>query len=428
MIKALHTKFLESTGVTIDSRTVKPEQIFFAIKGEHFDGNQYAEIALESGAKYVVVSDLPKPLPAGKYLLVDDTLLTLQELAHHHRKVCGKPVIALTGSNGKTTTKELLRAVLQKKYRTFATFGNLNNHLGVPLSLLSIQNSHEIAVIEMGANHQKEIAELCKIAEPTAGLITNIGKAHLEGFGGEIGVLKGKTELFDHLNLTHGTIFWNAGDQKLQTVGDRFKFQQTYGSPNADIFAQVVTEVPTLVLAWQGMTIKTNLTGAYNADNIMAAICVGKYYSVPDQAIVDAIEGYIPNNSRSQIEQIGQYQVILDAYNANPSSLWHALENLAKLDSHGYFIIGDMFELGDASAEEHQAIINLSEKLNLSGIFIGHHFANCKSHKNATLFKEKEMAAAFIKTKPPKCEYILLKGSRGMRMESLVETIKALNP
>lgn len=426
MILELYGQFKNSAGVNTDSRSIKSGEIFFALKGENFDGNLFAAKTIEEGASFVVVSSLPTPLPTGKYMLVEDTLVALQELAQLHRRKWGKQIVALTGSNGKTTTKELLREVLAKKYNVFATSGNLNNHIGVPLSLLSINDTHDIAVIEMGANHQNEIEQLCNIAEPTSGLITNIGKAHLEGFGGEQGVLKGKSELFDFLKQNNGSIFWNLGDEKLQAISESYHFALTYGTVESSVFARIISEVPALSIEWNGMHIQTHLTGAYNVQNILAAICVGQFYGVADNEIACAISGYIPSNSRSQIASVGKYKIILDAYNANPSSMAHALENLSKLDEQGFFVIGDMFELGESAPAEHQAIVSLSEKLKLKGIFIGENFNECKIGGESLAFSDKEKAAEFLKTQPPVCNYILLKGSRGMRMETLIDTIKEI--
>jgi UDP-N-acetylmuramoyl-tripeptide--D-alanyl-D-alanine ligase len=424
MIEILYQHFLNATGVSTDSRNIQQGQIFFALKGDNFDGNRFAGQAIYDGASLAVVSEALEGLPENKCLLVDDTLVALQQLATHHRKQWGKKVIALTGSNGKTTTKELVHSVLSTEYNAFATSGNLNNHIGVPLSLLAIKPEHDLAVIEMGANHCEEIKALCNIAHPDVGLITNIGKAHLEGFGGELGVLKGKTEMFDHLCALGKDILWNAADPKLATKRQSYKICKTYGTADSDVFAEVTNDNPTVHLIWNNLQIKTNLTGAYNAQNVMATICAGLYFGVSSENIVKGLEQYIPSNSRSQLMQQNGVQIILDAYNANPSSVAHALENLARIDQNGFFILGDMFELGDKSAEEHQAICDLAQKLNLEGIVVGSQFCTCSTLPSIQKCQTREGALACLQRIQLKGRTVLLKGSRGMKMETLLENIK----
>ena len=383
-IEKLYKWFTQYPVISTDSRDIKPDSLFFALKGESFDGNKYATAALEKGAVLAVVDD-PAVAIDNHYFLVDDVLTTLQDLARYHRAQFTCPVIGVTGTNGKTTTKELINAVLQSHYRTHATKGNLNNHIGVPLTLLSARVSEvDILIIEMGANHQGEIAFLCSIANPTCGLITNVGKAHLEGFGGEEGVIKGKTELYRHLKTVNGKAFVCTRQPILSELSADLD-QLTYGeSDGANYTGAIVSSDPFLIVNWNvdqtEQIIHTHLVGGYNIDNVMAAICVGSSFNVPVSKIVEALESYIPSNNRSQVMQTAQNRLFLDAYNANPSSMAAALNNFALLDAYPKtVIIGDMFELGDESKDEHQQIVILLLKLNFKDVMlIGPRFLKCR--------------------------------------------------
>ncbi|MGY6560575.1 MAG: UDP-N-acetylmuramoyl-tripeptide--D-alanyl-D-alanine ligase [Luteibaculaceae bacterium] len=418
--------YLQTGAVSTDTRNIIANSIFFALKGANFDGNQFVEKALESGAAYAVGD--AENLPSNeKIIRVDNALLALQQLAHAYRKYLGVPIIALTGSNGKTTTKEILKSVLQTKLQVFATHGNLNNHIGVPLSLLSLDNTHQLAIIEMGANHQKEIEALCKIAEPNYGLITNVGKAHLEGFGGFEGVIQGKTEMYRYLQSLDSQIFYNAGNEWLKPhaklVSKRFPYAV---EPNlAEVWAEALPSETTLNVMLHthlGDTeINTNLTGAYNLENIACAAAIALQFGLTNQDIKEGVEGYIPTNSRSQLKKTAHNQLILDAYNANPTSMTAAIENLAGLKEEKFFILGDMFELGDASAEEHKNICNLLEKYQLKGILVGEHFS--KINTGFLSFTNAEQAKHFLETEKISGKTILVKGSRGVALEKVIDAL-----
>lgn len=436
----LYTLFLQHPLISTDTRKILPGSLFFALKGEKFDANTFAEKAIEAGAAYVVI-DNPAYQLNEKYILVDDVLTALQNLARHHRKQLTIPVIGLTGTNGKTTTKELINSVLSQHFKTQATQGNLNNHIGVPLTLLTIDATHEIAVIEMGANHQKEIEFLCSIALPTHGLITNVGKAHLEGFGGFEGVKKGKGELYDYFKNSGGTIFINTDSYDLiQMQLDRdLENVYNYGT-RSDInyiYGKLTENGPFLSLKWnrnigsEPQKIKTWLTGAYNLPNILAAICIGVYFKLSDDEINKGLESYQPKNNRSQIIQTSSNTLICDYYNANPSSMQVAIENIGKIKAHEkVLILGDMFELGDEAAAEHTAIIEKAMETPVDKrIFIGKEFALAEKsmdHGPWTIdknlfFETAENAFATLKANPIKNSTILIKGSRGMALERLVE-------
>jgi UDP-N-acetylmuramoyl-tripeptide--D-alanyl-D-alanine ligase len=401
-----------------------------ALKGENFDGNQFVINAIEAGAKYAITSDANFANDTNIFY-VNDTLVALQNLANYHRKQFNIPVIAITGSNGKTTTKELFNAVLSKKYNTLATIGNLNNHIGVPLTLLRLKKSHEIAIIEMGANHQGEIALLSKIAEPTIGLITNIGKAHLEGFGGIEGVIKGKTELYQFLQSNDGLTVFNADNPILKEKINHLH-QLSYGfQGKADCNGEIIKDKPFLSLtySYQNSTkvvAQSNLIGMYNAENILSAICVAKKLNVEDNLIVDGIAGYAPDNSRSQIIKQGNNTIVLDAYNANPSSMKAALDNFSKMEASSKMVIlGDMFELGETSALEHESIIKEVVKGNYQQIiFIGPRFGAFKQDYEGMYFDQTNQAINYLQTLPKSLLTILIKGSRGMKLEVLLEAFK----
>lgn len=417
--------FETSTGVSIDSRNVDPGNIFFALKGEHSDGNMFAHMAVEKGAGYVVI-DNEKYLPETsdeKYFLVKDSLQALQNLASAYRNTLKIPVIAITGSNGKTTTKELLHVVLQKKYPAFATKGNLNNHIGVPLSLLSVTQEQKIAIIEMGANHQKEISFLCNITKPTHGLITNVGKAHLEGFGGEEGVKKGKSELYQYIMQQGGVVFANSGQEKLFDVYKDYKQLITYGFKKDDfVSGKIISSLPFATIEIENVRIESNLVGQYNAENILAAACVGKYFGADMQQIKDAIESYLPSNNRSEWKEINGNYFIFDAYNANPSSMQAAIENFMRLDvSPKILIMGDMLEMGEYAKEEHKHILHLAEAGKFNELItVGKEFKNIDA-KNVTAFENISQAKDYFLSKNYIGCYILLKGSRGIALEKIVE-------
>lgn len=420
----LHQLFKECTGVSTDTRKIEKNTMFFALKGENFNGNKFAETAINLGAKYAIV-DEDLEINAPSIVKVDNALNALQQLASFHRKTLKTPIIALTGSNGKTTTKELINAVLSTQYKTIATKGNLNNHIGVPLTLLEIDESTNLAVVEMGANHQKEIEFLCDITQPDFGLITNYGKAHLEGFGGVEGVIKGKTEMYVHLKSNYKTIFYNADDtiqnEKIAGYSPTFSFS-TKG--NGDVDIQLIDTSPTISISLQNNLINTNLTGAYNFNNIAYAVLVGKYFKISDQNIKNGIENYIPQNNRSQILKTNRNKIVLDAYNANPTSMSLALESFEKINhSNKIVILGDMFELGEAALEEHQNIINLLENLEINkAVLIGKHFYSCNIQSNFILQLETfEEAYNFIKKSEITDAQILIKASRGMALERLLK-------
>ncbi|CAG4990229.1 UDP-N-acetylmuramoyl-tripeptide--D-alanyl-D-alanine ligase [Dyadobacter sp. CECT 9275] len=423
----LYQIYLDHKIVFTDTRNVVPGGIFFALKGGNFDGNQYAADALEKGALYAVVDD-EKVVADKRFLLVEDVLLALQDLARHHRKTFPFPVIALTGSNGKTTTKELIAKVLSMKFNTYATRGNLNNHIGVPLTLLSVDTSrHEMAVIEMGANHQQEIALLSNIAQPTHGLITNIGKAHLEGFGGVNGIIKGKGELFDYLSKKKGTVFVNAqNDTVMEMVSKRHAFGEIvfYCSDNSYINPELVQENPNVIFKdKKGKNVTTHLPGRYNFENICAALAIGKHFGVSDEDANEAVAHYQPDNNRSQMIRKGSNTVIMDAYNANPSSMHAAIENFARLQApRKMLILGDMFELGEDAPAEHLALGqqiagHQFDTVILAGKLMQHALP---ALPKAYYFPDKFSLHNWVMDNPQKDTFILIKGSRGMALETVL--------
>ncbi|MCK0160692.1 UDP-N-acetylmuramoyl-tripeptide--D-alanyl-D-alanine ligase [Allomuricauda sp. F6463D] len=421
--KELHALFLEHPTISTDTRKITENCLFFALKGPHFNGNNFALDALKKGAAYAIVDEKP-PKSSHKTILCPDVLKTLQELATYHRNYCKAKVVSLTGSNGKTTTKELINAVLSKKYKTIATQGNLNNHIGVPLTLLSIQKDTEIAIIEMGANHRQEIKSLSNIAQPDFGYVTNFGKAHLEGFGGFEGVIKGKSELYDYLTSHNKYIFFNADDkvqkEKLENYHKKIGF-----STNDHRFYNITFNGidPFVTLKVEGIEIKTQLVGKYNFLNCCAAILMGKYFNVPLKDIKTAIETYLPNNNRSQIVSKNGYNIVLDAYNANPTSMKAALENFNLMDgTPKTIIIGDMFELGDTASEEHQSIADLTKELKFSNVYlVGKNFFGTKTQFNK--FKSFEDLKAFLEKHPVEKGTLLIKGSRGMALERVLDIL-----
>lgn len=425
-IKDIHKLFLQSNDIVIDTRKVKPKSFFVALKGDKYDANMFAKEALEKGAIYAII-DNPDYYIDHRTIIVQNSLVTLQELAKYHRNYLKLPIIALTGSNGKTTTKELIQAVLSKKYKTKATLGNLNNHIGVPLTILSFNSETEIGIVEMGANHQKEIQFLCEITNPDFGYITNFGKAHLEGFGGVEGVIKGKSEMYDYIRHNDKKVFVNIDDkiQEEKTKGlNRITFSTEIG--NANVFIKNITANPLVNILFNNSIIKSHLIGLYNANNINASITIGHYFGISDEDIKSSIESYIPDNNRSQLLSKNTNEIILDAYNANPSSMLVALENFIQLEKNNkVIIIGDMFELGNESIEEHESIVNyLKKEDQITCYFIGKYFYLNKNSKNNHFFyKDFESFVSFLNENHFSNKTILIKGSRGMALERVLEYI-----
>ncbi|EDP97679.1 UDP-N-acetylmuramoyl-tripeptide--D-alanyl-D-alanine ligase [Kordia algicida OT-1] len=423
MIQELYTIFQKYPNITTDSRKITPNCIFFALKGDNFNGNKYAKDALEKGAAYAIV-DEKEYVTSEQTILVNDALESLQKLANYHRKQLNIPIISLTGSNGKTTTKELINAVLSKKFNTTATKGNLNNHIGVPLTLLSMNSDTEIGIVEMGANHKREIAFLSSIAEPDYGYITNFGKAHLEGFGGIEGVIIGKSELYDYLKASDKFIFVNGDDTKQV---ERTQDANTYvfgGSDTYDLSIEFLTANPMVSCAVDGKKIQSQLIGSYNFSNIAAAIAIGTYFKVNSDDIKEAIEAYIPSNNRSQILTKNTNKIILDAYNANPTSMKAALDNFSDLtDTSKIAFLGDMFELGDSAKEEHQFINDYAASLEIEKIYlIGENFGITNSTNEKIVIHS---TFESLKENFPALENstLLIKGSRGMALERILELL-----
>lgn len=421
-IGSIHKIFLKSNGVSTDSRKVKKNDIYFSLKGPNFNGNEFAKSAIEKGACYAIV-DQKEYVIDKSYILVEDCLKTLQNLANYHRKNSKAKIIGLTGSNGKTTSKELIFSVLKNKFKTIATTGNLNNHIGVPLTLLSIKEDTEIAIIEMGANHLKEIETLSNIADPDYGYITNFGKAHLEGFKNLEGVIKGKSELYNHLINKSKLIFINNRDKKQVELTKEYSNKFTFGEQNSDSIFSVKSINPKINISIDNILIESNLFGQYNIDNIAAAICIGKYFNLDNENIKAGIERYIPENNRSQIIKKGSNKIILDAYNANPTSMQLALSSFNDMkEGKKIVFIGDMFELGENSHQMHQEIVYTVEKMNFDQTFIigelfnkTKHSSKIKSFKNLNDLKGNmdEISNSAI----------LIKGSRGMKLENILDFI-----
>jgi UDP-N-acetylmuramoyl-tripeptide--D-alanyl-D-alanine ligase len=426
-IKQLYTIFEAHPQVSTDTRKDPAGKIFFCLKGENFNANEFAREALSKGAVHVV-SDDKRHLGIDGISVVRDVLTTLQQLAFYHRSKWKFPVIGITGSNGKTTNKELITAVLQKKYRTYATAGNLNNHIGVPLTLLSIPLNAEMAVIEMGANHQGEIRELSAISDPEYGMITNIGKAHLEGFGGLEGVKKGKKELYDHIRNKKGKLFVNADDSTLMEISEGIT-RVLFGTGD-DVITRghMVHAMPFISVAYQhgdyrSPEIRTKLVGGYNFANIMAAVCIGCYFGVEPQDINAALSEYNPGNNRSQLLETAKNKVVMDAYNANPSSMESALRNFAEMDHQPKIaMLGQMLELGETSHIEHQTIVNLLRTLKLSGVLVGRNFENCE-REGFQYFPSTKELSEWLALNPIVDHLVLLKGSRMVAMEKALEKL-----
>lgn len=420
-IEDIYRYYVSSTGVSTDSRRVKHGSMFFALRGEKFNGNIFAASALSQGASVAVIDD-PDHEKGDKTILVRDVLTTLQELARHHKAKLQIPLIGLTGTNGKTTTKELISGVLSKKFRTHATGGNLNNHIGVPLTILGITAETEMAVIEMGASHSGEIATLCNIARPDYGVITNIGKAHLEGFGSFEGVIRAKTELYDYLEQTNGIAVVNYDDNLLMKLSGRLQ-RRTYGQHmKADCRAEMISAIPFLKIKWRKNQIMTRLYGDYNFENIMAAICIGDLLGVEEAGIADAIASYTPANSRSQLLVTSKNRIFLDAYNANPSSMLASIRNFEMQESaYKALILGDMLELGEASYEEHLKILQAIKGKFDKVILVGSEFKKACHWPGIKAFNNTGEAKAWLDEHPVKGMDILIKGSRGIALENLID-------
>lgn len=430
-IEHLYPHFLKSSGVSTDSRKIDQGNIFFALKGPNFNANTFAAQALTIGAALVVVDEveiIPNNDP--RYFLVEDVLIALQQLALHHRRQISIPIIGLTGSNGKTTSKELLHVVLKQKFKTSATVGNLNNHIGVPLTLLAIEKDTEIAIVEMGANKQGDIKELCDIAEPTHGFITNIGKAHLEGMGGAEGVLKTKTELFQHLRAHKGTVFINSQDLILSNMAKRFENPILYPAKGDFCEVEFVDANPFVRFKVEGSeaTHISSMIGAYNFGNIATAITLGKFFGVSIEMAVKAIVNYKPSNMRSQLVEKRSNLIILDAYNANPSSMEVAIKTFGEMTGkkHKMIILGDMYELGDSTQAEHEKLGELVRQYDFDKIcFAGKHTqaALTKAPMKALYFPDPFSFRNWLQDSKFEDHLILIKGSRGMKLEGLVEFI-----
>lgn len=413
----------EMSCVTTDSRNCPEASLFFALKGENFNGNAYAAKALEQGAAYAVI-DEPAYALNNRFILVDNTLKALQQLAREHRIALGKPIIGITGTNGKTTTKELTAAVLSEKYNVHYTKGNLNNHIGVPLTLLQMTDKHDIGIIEMGASHPGDIKELVEIACPNAGIITNVGKAHLQGFGSFEGVMKTKGELYDYIRMHQGFIFRNIDNPYLREMaGDLPVHTYSLLDNAAEVSGKVLdcTGFLSMELHVDGQTfaLQTHLVGAYNAENVLAAACIGNTFGVASEEIKRAIEGYVPQNNRSMLVKSAYNTIVVDAYNANPTSMKAAIENFAQMHMNNQtLILGDMLELGEQSEEEHKKIVELLVQNHFTDVYlVGKEFAATAS--GFCHFSDVNALAQYLKEHPLKERYVLLKGSRGIKLEQL---------
>ena len=428
-LEELYRIFPEKPVIVTDTRKIKNGGIFFALKGDNFNGNSFADSAIQKGCSWAVVDD--KTLVSNdRFIYVDDCLRTLQDLANFHRMRFNIPVFALTGTNGKTTTKELISSVLSEKYCITATKGNLNNHIGVPLSLLEINESSRIAVIEMGANHPGEIAQLCRIARPAIGMITNIGKAHLEGFGSFEGVIKAKSELYNYLSETKGTIFINSDDPILNSLKLPDKIIKYGVSEDNDYSGRLISSSPVVQFCWKTKndpcknytTVKSGLPGSYNFYNLLAAVSVGDYFGVSQDMIKHAIENYTPVNLRSQLVKTDKNTILIDAYNANPSSMEVALYDFLEVEADNKIVIlGDMLELGSYSSGEHNKIIEFLTRNNIEAFLIGKNFRKAALSGNYSSFNDIDEFIEWLTIHSIISCYILLKGSRGMKLEKAMD-------
>ncbi|WP_461630305.1 UDP-N-acetylmuramoyl-tripeptide--D-alanyl-D-alanine ligase [Labilibaculum euxinus] len=424
----IYLLFKEHPIVVTDTRKIVPNSIFFALKGDNFNGNKFAMSAVEKGCNYAIVDEKEYAVD-NRFVLVEDVLATLQDLAREHRRQLNIPILAITGTNGKTTTKELVHEVLRRKFRTAATIGNLNNHIGVPLTLLSMNTDTEFGIVEMGANHPGEIQQLCEIAEPDYGIITNVGKAHLEGFGSFEGVVKTKKELYDFLFKNGGKVFINADNDYLtEMLNDQESI--SYGnSENAFSKAKFLQAEPYLVLEIRSaigkLYIKTKLIGTYNFENALAAVTIGRYFKIDEIEIKEALEKYVPSNNRSQLKKTEKNILFLDAYNANPTSMKAAIENFAGMSrKNKVIILGDMLELGSDARKEHLDLLQLIQDRQLKSVFlVGDIFTEVNSNEQFKTFKNtSELIKELDKTELLN-QYILIKGSRGIRLEQVIEKL-----
>ena len=424
-IEQLHQYFLESNGICTDSRKITKGCLFFALKGDKFDGNKFADEALEKGAFKVVIDNILFHKNTGETILCANALEFLQKLANYHAKHLNIPIIAITGSNGKTTTKELIFAVLAQKFNTSATVGNLNNHIGVPLTLLSMTPETELGIVEMGANHLKEIERLTEIIQPEYGYITNFGKSHLEGFGGMDGVIRGKGELYKYIKEHQKTVFVNGNDPKQMELTKTMK-KITFGNDEQDYYISLKDVSKTVSVIFDGLEIQSQLIGIYNFHNIAAAIAIGAYFEVPPAKIKTAIENYVPSMNRSQIVEKGGHKIIMDAYNANPTSMMAALENFKQAEGkHKLMILGDMFELGSETEKEHQDITTFLENDPFGNVLlVGSNFYKTKTKaSHIVLLESFEDLKDHMKTHIPSNTFMLVKGSRGMALERVLELL-----
>lgn len=421
----IHSLFLKCSGACTDTRKVTDKSMFFALKGDNFNGNKYALQAIESGCKYAVVDEAEFALD-DRFILVDNVLKTLQDLAHFHRMKFDIPLLGITGSNGKTTTKELIGAILDTSYKTLITQGNLNNHIGVPLTLLQLTKEHEIAVIEMGANKPGDIKELAEIAAPNHGLITNVGMAHIEGFESLEGVIKTKKELYDYILSVNGKIFINHEDELLNNIVPAPLLHITYGQEEEGYINGALAHLtPFIQFSWRteryfSPIIETNLVGKYNFTNFLAAIAVGHYFEVDPHQINDALKDYKPTNNRSQVLKTNTNTIIVDCYNANPSSMLSALESFIEIENgRKISILGDMLELGNISKEEHQKTVDFLKENNMIAYLVGEEFG--KTDTEFLKFENVDSLSDYLNADPLKYHMILLKGSRGIKLEKLIE-------
>ena len=424
-IEALYQKFNQCSGINTDTRNIDKDAMYFALKGPSFNANLFASEALNKGCKYAVV-DEPEVAISDQYILVENSLSTLQQLSKYHRDQLALPIIGITGSNGKTTTKELINEVLSTQYKVTATKGNLNNHIGVPLTLLSIDHEDDVAIVEMGANHEGEIALLCDLSSPDYGLITNIGKAHLEGFGSLEKIISTKIALYESVKENKGLVFINKSDQLLTNLSTENNC--TYYLDKEGLNGKLIENnsgemnFEYTTSDFQSPQIKTHLIGDYNLENAMAAVAIGMHFKIDHKNIVSALKIYQPKNNRSQWYETKKNNIILDAYNANPTSTLVALEHFLSIkDENKLAILGDMLELGDSALEEHQRIIDFVKSNKINSLFVGSIYASCTNLESSTFFADTEALIKFIKDNSIYNNTILLKGSRGIKLEELVE-------
>lgn len=424
-IERIYELYKGAYTVTTDSRTITPGCVFVALKGEHFDGNDFALKVAEEGIAACVIADR-KDLPKhDRLFVVDDSLKALQELAKHHRERLGLPIIGITGTNGKTTTKELVSAVLSKKYNIVFTLGNFNNQLGVPLTLLRIKPEVELAVVEMGASHPGDIDELTNLGEPNFGMITNIGRAHLRDFGGYEGVIRTKNEMYQYIAAHKGLLFVNKDNDLLMGLAKDIN-KVTYGTcQEADVHGKILSANPYLSVEWNGYRIDTQLVGDYNFENVMAAICIGKHFGVNDKDIVEALSSYHPTNNRSQVVVTANNRVVMDAYNANPTSMSHSIKNFRNIcKDANLLILGDMLELGEESEKEHKTIVVLLKELNFKNVFlVGSEFAKVSEYSGFSTFDNVEELIKHLASNPVSGHDILVKGSNGIHLNKLIDSL-----